>query len=75
MKVTRKQLKQLIENKNWKAVEHANVSGITNMSYLFHNTEFNGKLSNWNVSNVVDMSWMFACSKFVGDISNWANKP
>ena len=48
------------------------VSNITDMSYLFQNTNFNGNISKWNVSNVKDMRYMFDnCSKFNGDISKW----
>ena len=46
-------------------------SEITDMSYLFSNSEFNGDISKWNVSNVKDMEAMFEWSKFNGDISKW----
>ena len=36
------------------------VSLVTNMSYLFYGSKFNGDISKWNVSNVKDMSYMFA---------------
>ena len=36
------------------------VSGITDMSYLFsYLSDFNADISNWNTSGVTDMSWMF----------------
>lgn len=35
------------------------VSGITDMSYIFCKSDFNGDISKWNVSNVTDMSFMF----------------
>ena len=44
---------------------------ITNMSWMFSGSKFNGDISNWDVSNVNDMNWMFNESKFNGDISNW----
>ena len=46
-------------------------SNITDMSYLFLKSDFNGDISNWNVSNVTNMEGMFYSSKFNGDISNW----
>ena len=44
---------------------------ITDMSYLFYDSKFNGNISNWNVSNVVNMKRMFSLSSFNGDISKW----
>ena len=46
-------------------------SGITDMSFIFYKSEFNGDISNWDVSNVESMYRMFFKSKFNGDISNW----
>ena len=48
-----------------------NTSLITDMSYLFDYSKFNGDISGWDVSNVKDMSSMFCRSKFNKDISNW----
>ena len=47
------------------------VSGITDMSFLFCKSYFNGDISNWNVTNVKDMCCMFLESRFNGDISRW----
>ena len=44
---------------------------ITDMSFLFYGSDFNGDISEWNVSNVKEMFMMFAQSKFNGDISKW----
>ena len=47
------------------------VSKVTDMSYMFSRSEFNGDISKWSVSNVTDMSHMFSHSQFNGDISKW----
>lgn len=52
-------------------LNHLDTSAIDNMSWLFANTEFNGKIDKWDVSNVHSMHGTFANSKFNGDISKW----
>ena len=47
------------------------VSLITDMTYLFYMSKFNGDISEWNVNNVEDMDYMFYESSFNGDISKW----
>ena len=44
---------------------------VTDMSYLFCDTEFNQAIESWDVSNVIDMSAMFKHSKFNQSIENW----
>ena len=47
------------------------VSNVTNMTFMFSRSKFNGDISNWDVSNVTDMRYMFCDSEFNGDISKW----
>ena len=47
------------------------VSNITDMSFLFTDSKFNGDLSEWNVSKVEDMSYMFYNSPLSGNEPKW----
>ena len=66
-------IKQRIEQEGPEVnLNDINVSNITNMSYLFFNSNFNGDISQWDVSNVTDMKFMFYnCKNFNQDISKW----
>ena len=74
---TNKELKDIIKQRikqegNEVNLNDIDVSKITDMSYLFEETTFNGDISNWDVSNVTDMNSLFAsCVSFNQDISNW----
>lgn len=52
-------------------LNHINISGLTDLNYLFSYSEFNGNISQWDVSNVKYMAYMFTNSSFNKDISEW----
>ena len=65
-------IKRRIESEGKKCdLNDIDTSNITDMSWLFEDSNFNGDISRWNVSNVKRMDNMFANSNFNGDISNW----
>ena len=73
---TKKELEQIIEDRISKEgpncdINDIDISQITDMSYLFYGSKFDGDISRWDVSNVISMTGMFDRSKFNQDISNW----
>lgn len=47
------------------------MSGVTDMSFLFSGVDFRGDISKWDTENVISMQEMFVGSTFDGDISDW----
>ena len=73
---TKDELEELVDKLIEKRGDNADLtdidtSKITDMSFLFSYSKFNGDISTWDVSNVTNMQTMFANSKFNGDISKW----
>jgi surface protein len=76
---TKEELKELVkklieERGNEADLNDIDTSAITDISWMFYKSEFNGDLSGWNVGNVTNMMHTFAHSKFTGengDISRW----
>ena len=67
-KIVKSEIERLGKNAD---LNHIDVSQVTDMSYLFYFSSFNGDISKWDVSSVKNMHGMFYKSKFKGDISNW----
>ena len=73
---TTEELKAIIGNRIAKDGPDCNLNDIdtsliTDMSYLFYDSKFNGNISDWDVSKVKYTVWMFAYSSFNQDISEW----
>lgn len=73
---SRQHLRQLLQTA-WAAdrfgcnLNHIDVSGIHDFSYLFLNMGFNGNVSRWDVSGGVNFEGMFENTPFTGDLSEW----
>ena len=70
------ELREIIKSRIEKEGPNCNLNDIdtsliTDMSYLFYESEFNGDISKWNTSNVIYMDNMFYKSTFNNDISEW----
>lgn len=53
-------------------LNHLDVSRLTDFSFVFQDSTFNGDISQWDVSNAQIMARMFQGSDFTGDISRWS---
>ena len=68
--VTRDQLDDMIDNDE--DITRLDVSGITDMRYLFHSSSCNQDIGDWDVSNVTNMTGMFENNTvFNQDIGDW----
>lgn len=73
---TKEELQDIIEDRISKEgpncdLHDIDTSLITDMSWVFFDSDFNGDISNWDVSNVENMTVAFYRAKFNQDISNW----
>jgi surface protein len=74
---TNKTIKQIVRDEiqklgNTANLNHIDTSQVTDMSVLFHSSQFNGDISKWDVSNVTNMSCMFQDAiSFNQNIGKW----
>ena len=73
---TRNELKSIVYDRIDKDGPNCNlndidVNQITDMSWLFNESSFNGNISDWDVSKVKYMAWMFSDSVFNKPIGDW----
>lgn len=53
------------------SLNHIDISGLDDLSFVFCGIDFQGDISQWDTSNVESMDNMFERSTFNGDISKW----
>ncbi|WMN07245.1 BspA family leucine-rich repeat surface protein [Marivirga arenosa] len=61
------------DNLLYSATDAPDLSGVTNMSRMFENTnQFNGDIDNWDVSTITNMNYMFRYAyAFNQSLNNW----
>nr|SPS05235.1 exported protein of unknown function [Candidatus Nitrotoga fabula] len=53
------------------ATDAPNLSGVTNMRFMFYGTSLNNPVNHWDISNIENMQYLFRGTPFNQPLDNW----